>query len=443
MNGMEERWMRDPSLAFRWQAKPLFLSSKCFLTKVHHMQRLRWLLTDPGEDRASDNLVGFIDYLTEMGTDKNRDELKVLLEGKLDFNILEANIQVSEKIISELKITIEDIPDENLSGDWTYLCEEIKVDISVEPLQALGDISRILNLIQCADNSRLFLISSSHDREDVMPDIVEFCSGFETGTSSTRIDYPDNRRITEQLKSRVQGDFTPTYIGLLNENSRNGVMLFSNSHQKPFDTDRDAILDQMSANLYGGYAAHGVFRQTSQAGLAYSNGIGLVSRAGHVCYLAERCPDIAETMRFVVEVVNRKIDSPEILEHITSLCFMGSRAPGKYEHRGEKMAADLADGYTPERIREYRQRILEVRNTEGLLQNLKERLPEVYGKVLIGYGKNLSEHEGGNYFIIGPEEQFESMENYIGSVEYPQPVYRLYPRDFWIRLKTPVVSSSL
>ena len=36
------------------------------------------------------------------------------------------------------------------------------------------------------------------------------------------------------------------------------------------------------------------------------------------------------------------------------------------------------------------------------------------------------------YFIIGPEKQFESFEEYLRTVEGKGTVHRLYPRDYWI-----------
>jgi len=61
-------------------------------------------------------------------------------------------------------------------------------------------------------------------------------------------------------------------------------------------------------------------------------------------------------------------------------------------------------------------------------------MPEAYGPVLIGYGKPLAKSYKGNFFMIGPDEQFESLENYINSVESPNKVYKLYPRDFWLTI---------
>ena len=96
------------------------------------------------------------------------------------------------------------------------------------------------------------------------------------------------------------------------------------------------------------------------------------------------------------------------------------------------MATDLADGFPPQRVAAFRQKVLDVRNDDNLYDQLRARMEAAYGPVLIGYGPSLAESRDANFFLIGPEPQFTSLEEYIATVEEPQPVYRLYPRDFWL-----------
>jgi hypothetical protein len=80
----------------------------------------------------------------------------------------------------------------------------------------------------------------------------------------------------------------------------------------------------------------------------------------------------------------------------------------------------------------FRRAILKQRHREDLAALLAERMPRVYGQTLIGYGPPLAASEEGVFFLIGPEAQFKSLEDYVAAAEAPQPVYRLYPRDFWL-----------
>jgi hypothetical protein len=105
------------------------------------------------------------------------------------------------------------------------------------------------------------------------------------------------------------------------------------------------------------------------------------------------------------------------------------------------MAADLADGITPEVVSRFRQAVLELKkDTElydqieepGLYDELRSRMLPMYGKVLPGLDPPGSNVEDGLYFIIGPEKQFRSFEEYLRSSEGDIITHRLYPRDYWI-----------
>jgi len=91
------------------------------------------------------------------------------------------------------------------------------------------------------------------------------------------------------------------------------------------------------------------------------------------------------------------------------------------------------DGFPPERIRTYREKVLQLRNDPSLNQELYARLPDAYGPIMVGFGEKVSEYTDGIRFLIGPPEQFESFERLIKAEEGTgHRIYRLYPRDFWI-----------
>jgi hypothetical protein len=137
-------------------------------------------------------------------------------------------------------------------------------------------------------------------------------------------------------------------------------------------------------------------------------------------------------MGFVVDVLKKAEDDPTLVKYAVAQVFGGSRADDRYESRGRAIATDLADGILPGQVQAFRQRVLQIGATEGLYEQLLDRMEAAYGSVLVGYGPESSEANDGSFFLIGPEPQFESMERYIAANEKPQPVYRLYPRDFWL-----------
>jgi len=97
------------------------------------------------------------------------------------------------------------------------------------------------------------------------------------------------------------------------------------------------------------------------------------------------------------------------------------------------MAADLADGLTPEVVEQFRTAVLALRDRANLYEDLHTRMENVYGEVLPGYGPRASESPDAINFVVGPEAQLQSLEEYLQSVESPDArVVRLYPRDYWL-----------
>ena len=81
--------------------------------------------------------------------------------------------------------------------------------------------------------------------------------------------------------------------------------------------------------------------KTWAAGLAYSNGMGSHEKGGRLTYYAERCPDLTETMRFVVSELENAVFDPRLGDYAIAQVFNWSRGSRSYEGRGIAMAADL------------------------------------------------------------------------------------------------------
>jgi hypothetical protein len=97
------------------------------------------------------------------------------------------------------------------------------------------------------------------------------------------------------------------------------------------------------------------------------------------------------------------------------------------------MASDMADGKTPEVVRNFRRAILEARKLPNLSKELYARKDRVYEKVLPGYGAKGRDVAGALYFSIGPEKQLSAYEEYLKKADGADTIlFRLYPRDFWI-----------
>jgi Zn-dependent M16 (insulinase) family peptidase len=190
-------------------------------------------------------------------------------------------------------------------------------------------------------------------------------------------------------------------------------------------------LDFLGSKLYSGGGAHSIFMKTWAAGLAYSNGLRSNPSTGRLTYYAERVPKLPQTLGFVIDELKSAKEQPELVEYAIAQSFGEIRSASSYEERAEAIAADLADGLTPDVVRNFRQNILRLRNLKNLSSTIFERMKRVYANVLPGFEK--SYREDAIYFVIGPESQLKEYEQYLQSVYGKQTtLYRLYPRDFWL-----------
>ncbi len=447
MKGSEESWVSGPAAAYRVQDNPLLMRSSCFLTKAHDVQRLRWLLQGSDDPEVINQVEGFMNKLSALET--NREELTGLLAmlsttpderdvsgenaaicASFDALSKPAQVLVSDAV-DDLSYNLSEIPDNSLSTDWKYLCAQIVADLKVAPADALSELGEAMSYIERQDKARSFLVSNSTVGNAIVPKIAEVVSSLSPEPSTT-IFLSYSPIVKTRFMERTPDFGTPVYVGLINENTKSGVFVNSAKCASIKDYDHDSLLRFLAARLYSGGGAHSMFMKTWSAGLAYSNGLGSSPSSGRMSYYAERCPDLAQTMQFVVgELKSAPYDS-SLAEYAVAQVFQSSRAGSNYENRGEAMAADLADGVLPEKVRSFREAVLEISKMPHLYDTLQAIMLDTYGQVLPGLNPPGSEVPGAVYFIIGPESQFESFEDYLHSTEGNIGVARLYPRDFWI-----------
>jgi Zn-dependent M16 (insulinase) family peptidase len=441
MQNAEEYWVSNPETAYRKQENPLMLSSSSFLTRVHNVQRLRWMLKDGG----SDAVYGF---LRELGEVKgSRVERKAILAAILDgkyagpTKVLEME-KLSDKerglemeAARDLEASLNDIPDASLAVDWRYLCGEMARDLRQGPERTLAILDEVRRSILVTGGARVFVIGSSATQAQLSPGIERLSTGLQSGPFK-KVAYSPGRRIDARLLSREPGveksAAAPLFVGLLNANSQGGVFENSAPLTSYHDTSRDALLDYLAVNLYGGHGAHGLFMKTWAAGLAYSNGISASLNTGRVRYYAERTPELPQTLKFVIGVLKSAQPDASLADYAIAGAFQASRAADSYEARGESMAADLADGLTPEVVKRFHQAILDLKRSPDLAAELFLRISVVDAKVLPGMGTKAKDVEGAVYFVIGPEKQLSAWEDYLKHEDSAEArVWRLYPRDFW------------
>jgi Zn-dependent M16 (insulinase) family peptidase len=449
MQGAEESWVLDPSDAYRFQDQPLHLATESFLTRTFNIFRLKWMLKDAGDVASSGGILHFLSSLSDV--EANRAELKTILKFISDENTLSAdfagkNKQCAQEFLqlpSSAKLLAKDaaadliqmlneIPDTSLGTDWKFVCNTMQHDLAQAPAKTLDDLNSLRAGLLKRDNVRFFVIGSENTEQKIVGSINKMVAGFDVHPT-IRQRYSSVKMINERVKSRMHTEETPVFAGLINPDSPTGVFINSAPLVTYADTTQKDLLKYLAAELYGGGGKQSVYTKSTGAGLSYSTGVGASPVSGTFRYYAERTPLLPQTLRFVIDEIKRSPFDSTMLDYVVSLAVGGFRSASDYEVRGEAMANDLEDGFTPDKVKQFRLAILKLRKQPGVIHKIYQYKDQVYEKILPGYGIPSREVKGGNYFVIGPEKQMAAYEAYLKSVEgNDAKLYRLYPRDFWM-----------
>lgn len=481
--GEEEDWATNPAQAYRYQRDRAYLSTTSIFTKLHHLNRLSWRLQQPPATETIRLLESRLSEILERW-DGTREGLTAELD------LMGAEIPplppLARELTAYLRTELDGAPDETLRDDLARLYAQTLGDLLIAPRTVLADLSGLVRRLLRQGPSRAHLTGSAQNVDRLLPQLelaiaqlVEGAAaapanpdhgsveadpgsrdGSHLGSGEGRAGLGANRLgpgiVTENLRSRYPwiprgpGSRIP-YAALRLESSRN--VLFANTARLITYSNprRSNLIDYLASKAFGGGGAHGLFMKTWGAGLAYSNGVGSSPRSGLASYYAERCSDGIETIRFVIEILreaDRILDGPFFLDYALANTFYDYRGGDTYLSRGRAMADDRADGITPECVRRFKQGLLRLRREwlllevastsiaglgDGhLLQMIRDRLPEVVGPLLVGYGSRAAERHGSVNFMIGPEFQIEAFEKFLEIHEPGARLVRLRPRDFWI-----------
>lgn len=447
MQGSEESWVSDPGTAYRAQDNMLLLASSSFLTRAHNIQRLRWMLMDAGSESDLLASEAFLDQLSRVSG--SREELKNLLSamrkdsaslvtGNLSgiaasFSSLTAGAKKTmQEAAKDLQQTLNDLPDNSLSSDWSYLCKEMKHDLSQGPEKTLSDLDEVRKDLLHTNNARMFVIGAGSVQSDLETNINMLLGGLSTQAQAP-INYSSVRLIEQRYQQRSGSNDHIVFGGLINPNSATGVFMNAAPVLTYADTSREKLLQMLTAELFAGAGKQSVYTKSTGAGLSYSTGASISPGSGLFTYYAERTPLLPQTLAFVIGEIKKTPNDPAMSEYIVSLALSANRAAGQYENRGEAMAADLADGMDPEMIRSFRKALLQLRKDPNLMTEVYRRKDAMYEKIFPGYGMKMKDVQGGMYFVIGPEKQLAAYESYIRSKDDPAgTVARIYPRDYWM-----------
>ncbi len=451
MLGAEEGWVDDPRDAWKRQSESEFLHTSSFLTQLHDFHRIRWMLLDPKDASATIEASGFLRDLAAASKLPRADMLLLSaslampglpkLKNATAAKWLDTASKLSrdaKAIVSEagkdLGAFLPELPDGSLAKDWSYLCKQMSRDLESGAPALLARLEKMRAAILETVRARIVLTGSTANQMALSGELEAFVGALPRGevSKSAKIRAAAKRPLLDRLVEHDPKAKQAVFVGLVAPSTSSGVFL--NQAPSPYYTDTaDApVVDYLASNLYTGHGAHSVFMKTWAAGLAYSNGLRPRLYDGVLNYYAERCPLLPTTLKFVIDELKKAKPDASIARYAVATAF-DSRIASGFEGRASAMAANLVDGLTPDVVKTFRTKILELSKRDDLAKTLFARMPTVYAKVLPGYGKL---DPDGVYFVIGPEKQMAAYQDYLkAAVGKATVLHRLYPRDFWIPAK--------
>jgi len=444
--GYEESWVHSVSGAYWRQDWPLYMATRCFLTRTHDAQRLRWLLKGDAPPEAIKTFVDFMARLSSEAGESKRDDLKAFLDAlqgqagasaPLAFADLLQSFKSQSKDASALTLEaakdltqdLADIPDETLSRDWRSLCTEITADIQVPPAATLARFDKVRRKILTTDGARLFTISADSTAQKMQAPLQVLLQSIGAAPFKAA-QYSTSPFVLERMRQHDKEASRPVYVGFVNANSQQGVFLYSAPALKYSDTDKESLLRYLAFQQYAGGGSHSMFMQTWGAGLAYSSGFRQWPN-DRMSYYADKAPALPETMKFVAAKLKSAPKDLDLTDYSIAGCF-SSMAAQIYEGRGESIADSLKDDEPPSLIKHFRQAILDLRSEPDLATQLYERILPQYGKLVPGLGVQQGEVPDSVYMVVGDDKQMKLYEEYLKATVGPDvKLHRIYGRDFW------------
>jgi Zn-dependent M16 (insulinase) family peptidase len=430
MEGAEESWADNPIDAYYKQTNPLYLAIGSFLTRAHNADRLRWMLKDAGApaDRAA--ISSFLSALAAAAAPDRtaRKTLLTSIENGTSGEVAKLTPRAREIAVEaakDLDQMLPDLPDATLASDWSYLCNRIRGDLAVTPEATLKKLDALRASLLKTGNARMWMVSSSANRRELLPHVQALVGRLQAAPRNA-IHYSDVRRIDERLKEHQGDSATPRFVGLFNANLRGGVFRTITPGVSYKDTDRESLLRYLTRSLF----VNSVFTKTIASGLAYNVDVQGDVQQGTSGYYADRMPDVTQTLHFVIDTIRQGPRDPRLTEYALAYAFY-SRAAASYEARAGAIAANLADGITPDVVKRFRLAILDLRKDPNLAGELFKRVDQVYGPIIPGYGPKAKQVPGAIYYLIGNDKQFNSLDADVQARENER-VYKLFPRDYWL-----------
>src|ERR1700738_3697768 len=81
--------------------------------------------------------------------------------------------------LRDLDLTLAEIPDQSLAGDWAQVVNDMRDDLSMPPAAVLARLEAVRKHVLDAGNARLFVVGSSATQKALEPAIAGLVGGLD------------------------------------------------------------------------------------------------------------------------------------------------------------------------------------------------------------------------------------------------------------------------
>lgn len=477
LGGSEEGWVRNPAWALRFQTDRRFLSAASIHTKLFHATRVGWLLEEEPQGADAERtatLLGALDALIGLsgpvalglvrgalatgawgasGDDAADSLARPLLESLLEAEAKPWREKKALPLLDGLALLRQDLPPASEQPDLLRLLHRLAEDLATPPAATLERMRRLVDAVvrPAPGAGRVVLTGRPASLDALEPLLVDLLGRLRpTGELAPPASCVGPPVVAARALTRSGGTAPPAFWGLVHEAASTGVLVLAAdagpSAEPPPPgarrtipaptTDREALLDLLAASVDAGGGPHAFFMRTWAAGLAYSNGLRVAPLWGRTSYYAERCPDLVQTMRFVVGLAkdDARYQDPWLAEYALAQLVTGTRVTDRFESRARAWATDLEDGLLPDLVRRQREALLALRDAPDLQATLARRRLGLLRRTLVGLGPPDRPRDELHtvHLAIAPERLLAPWEAWVQADEPGQRVHRLWPADFWV-----------
>jgi Zn-dependent M16 (insulinase) family peptidase len=416
LQSAEENWATELAAAFRYRDDSLYQVLSSPFTSLRLLTRLRWRLEDPSPE-ARRVLEAELAAVEQM------------LSARAERTAVTKHLESTPGELGEtLRYELSLLPDDHWREDLAEVARDLHVDLNAGSASVLAGLQRVRERVFVRHGARARITASPANADRAAKLLDGLLASLPAGS-----DVPAPASGVPSVQARLEQRYgplaPPVHVGFVRPDSKSGVHVVRAAGPSYASRSREDVLDLLAVGQFTA-GPQSFFSKTWSAGLAYGNGISVNLSRGHVGYYADRCPDLAQTLKFVDGLASSPIDDPSLIRYSLASAFY-TRATDDFSSRGAALAEDLADGTTPERVSGFLRLLLDVAREPGVLERVRQRVPDAVGRVLVGYGRKVADSPRALAFVIAPEELLARYEAFLKEQGEADRLLRVYPRDFW------------